>query len=141
MRQTYLNCTMSVWGKLKPTNSPETVWGNPGWGDFDPEWRIKVPGNPAILNRHHPPTLEVSTCPTKRSHSSKNFTHLDTLPLETLHTIDMWRFIILHHDKFKKVLAQITQNNPPLCSTRSYKLKCAQFEDPMNYKDIYYMCT
>ena len=57
---------------------------------------IQASGSPPFLTLHHLPTLEASTCPTKRSCSSKNCTQLDSLPLEHLHDSDMWHAGIVH---------------------------------------------
>ena len=130
---------MSAWGKLKPTNSPNTVWGDPGWVCCETEWNIKVPGHPNLLQRHHQPTLEVSTCPTKNECSSKNCTQLDTLRSDILHTIDTRYLSLVHHETFKKVLAWIKHQNPVLHSTRSYKLKYIQFDNPMHDQEIFYV--
>ena len=88
---------MSTLGKHKPTNLPKTGWGKTGWWYCDTEWRIKVPGLPALLNRHHPPTLEASTFPTKDSRPSKHFTQFNTLPMYILNTIYMWYLSLVHH--------------------------------------------
>ena len=126
-------------GKTKPTNSPKTMWGNPWWGNCDNEWRIKVPRINLLLKWHHPHILKVSICPDKNPCSSILFTQFNILPLYILHTIYTWYFSLVHYDKLKKYLAQPTQHNPLLCSTRSYKLKYTPFDNPMHYKYTCYV--
>ena len=61
-------CTMSMWDKPKHTTFTASVWGESGWGYHD---HVKVPVYPPLLKIQSPPSLEVSTCPTKESHESK----------------------------------------------------------------------
>ena len=124
---------MSTWGKPKPTNPPKKVWGKPGWSNYDPEWCIKVPWRPPLLNQYHPPNLEVSTCPTKNTHSSKNFTQFDTLPSDTIHIFETCYFSLVHNKILNKVLVRLTHQNPLLCSTSYYKPKYLPFDDPIHY--------
>ena len=69
------------------------------------------------------PSLEDSTCRTKISSSSKTCTQFYTLLSKILHKIDTWHSSLVHHKTFKKVLARQNRKNPPICSTRYYKLK------------------
>ena len=54
----------------------------------------------------------------KNSCSSKNCTQFDTLPSDTLYTVETWHFILVHCNNFKKLLAQLRQHNPILRFTR-----------------------
>ena len=85
-----------------------------------------------------PPSLEDYTYPKKQSCSSKNHTQFNTLPSDILHTIGTWNFRIVHHNKFNKVLVQITQQNQLLCSIISYKLKYVPFANTIFFHKIIY---
>ena len=125
---------MYTWGKPKTANFPNT-----GWVHSDPEWKTKAPVCPPLLNLHHPPILEDSTCLTKKYCSSKYYTQCNTLPSDLLHTIDMVHLGLVHCNNFKPVLAQITQQNPLLRSNMSYKLMYVSFGYFISYKVIQYV--
>ena len=101
--------------------------------------RIHSPVLPPFLAQHHPPTLEASICPTKSSCSSKRFPRSDSLPSEFLHNIYIWHSCILHRNKLKPVLSWLTQNNPGICASMSYKLKYVPFGYYMHYDVIQYV--
>ena len=60
---------------------------------------IQAPGRPPFLTIHHLSTLESSTCPNKKSCSSKNCTQFYCLPLDLLHNIGMWHAVLVHCNK------------------------------------------
>ena len=113
---------MSALGTPNHTTAPKLVWRNLGCGQHYPETCTKVPSRPTLLKRY-PPSLEDFTLPTKNSYESKLHTQFDNLPLDTLHNIDARKFSLMYHEKSKKVLTQLTQNDALLFSTRYYKLK------------------
>ena len=100
---------------------------------------IQAPGRPPLLTLHHPPTLEASTCPTRKPCSSKNSTQFDILPLDLLHSIGIWNAGIVYCNKLKPVLAQLTQHNQFLCASTSYKLKYPPFDYCIHYDIIQYV--
>ena len=99
-------------------------------------WSHQVPGRPTLLKRHQPPSLEDSTRSTKNSYSSKICTKFDTLSLDIFHNIDRWDLSFVYH---KKKLMWLTQKNPLLRSTSSYKLKYLPLDYHMYYEDISYV--
>ena len=98
--------------------------------------RIQAPGLLYFLTWHHPTTLEASTCLTKNSCSSKNCTQFDSLPSDLLCNICMWNLGVVHSKKLKPVLARLTQHNPILCASTSYKLKYILHEYYIHYDVI-----
>ena len=72
VRQAYIHYTMTGWGKLKHEIFPASVWGKSGWDKCDTInildlWgTVKIPGRPTFLKRKKPPSLELSTRPTKK---------------------------------------------------------------------------
>ena len=88
---------------------------------------IHPPGIHPFLTLHHPPTLESSNLPIKKSCSSKNYTQLDSLTLDLLHDIGMLHAGLVHCNKWKPVLVRLTQHHPYLRASNSYKLKYAPF--------------
>ena len=84
---------------------------------------IQAPRLPLILTLHHPPTIEASTCRTKRSCLFKIFTQLDPLPSNLLNNIGMWNAGIVNCNQPKRFLVWLTQHNPVLSAYTSYKLK------------------
>ena len=114
---------MSAWCKPKPTTAPTAAWVKTGWGQQNPETLTKVSGCPPLLKQQIPPLLEYSNHPNKQYCSSKICTKFYTLPLDIHNNIETWHLSLLHHKKLKKVLGQLTQNNPLISSTRYYKPK------------------
>ena len=90
--------------------------------------RIHAPWRPPFLTLHHPPTLESSTRQSKNDCSPKNCTQLDSLPLDMLHNICMWDAGLVHSNKLKPVLVELTQHHPVLHASTSYKLKYIPFK-------------
>ena len=72
---------------------------------------IHPPGIHPFLTLHHPPTLEFSNLPIKKSCSSKNYTQLDSLTLDLLHYIGMWYAGIVNLQQTKTILGA-TQTTP-----------------------------
>ena len=99
--------------------------------------RIQAPGLPTILTVHHPPNLEASTLPTKKS-SYKYWTRLDFLPLEILHNFYMWHVGFLHCNQLKPVFLWLTEHHPVLCVSTSYELKFNPFDYNTHYDHIKY---
>ena len=89
---------------------------------------IQDPGRPPLLTLHQPSTLEASTCMTKNSCSSKNCTQFNPLPSDLIHNIGMWHAGLVQPNKLKPSLMKITQHNPVLRASKSYKLKFPPFE-------------
>ena len=100
--------------------------------------RIQAPWRPPFLTIHHPPTIEASTCPTKKC-SYKNCTQLDSLPLELLHNIDMWHASIVNCKKLKRVSLLLKQHHPVICASTSNKLKYVPFYYYTHYYHIKYV--
>ena len=61
--------------------------------------------------QHHPPTLEASTHPTKKTCFYKYCRQLNLLPLERLHYIDMWHTGLVHHNQLKPVLVWLKKHH------------------------------
>ena len=113
--QTHLQRTMSTWGQSEKSifaciHHIITI-------------KTQAPGSPTLLTLNPSPNLESSTCLNKKSCSSKNFKHLDSLPSNLLHNINMWHSGLLHQNIMKPVLAQLTHHNPVLRASKSYELK------------------
>ena len=89
--------------------------------------RIQAPGFSPFLARHHLTTLEASTHPTKKSCSSKNCTHFDSLSAYLLQNIYMWHSGLLYFNKRKPFLLRLTKYHPVICYSTSYKLKYVPF--------------
>ena len=115
----YLHRTMYTWVKFEKAIA--------AWPHRISTKRIQTPGCTPFLIIHHPPTLEASINPTKSSCSSKTFAQLYSLTLYLLHNIGMWHAGLIHHNKLKPLLAQLTQHNPVLRASTSYKLKYDPF--------------
>ena len=109
----YLHKIISKWGQCEKCID--------AWIHLIRAKRIEAPGLLPFLTLHHPPTLEGSACPTENSCSSKNCTHLDYFQSELLHNIYMWHTGIVHWNKIKPVLVQLTQHHPVICAPKYYK--------------------
>ena len=81
---------------------------------------IQAPGRPPFIMLHHPPTIEASTRPTKKSCYSKNCTQFNSLPSDLLYNIFMGHAGLSCRKKIKPVLVQLTQHNPVLRLYKSY---------------------
>ena len=125
--------TMSTWGQYEKSIA--------AWIHSIKTERIHVPGYPPSIKQHHLPTLEASTHPTEKSCSSKNFTQFDSLPSELLRNIFMWHLGLVHRRKLKPVLVQLTQHNPIIRVSKSYKLKYSPFLYYMHYNVLQFVCT
>ena len=115
----YLHRTMYTWSQYEKSIS--------AWVHHNSNIRIQAPGCPPFLTLHHPTTIKIYTCPTKKSCSSKNFTQLDSLPSDLLRNIGMWITGFENLNKLKPVLVQLTQHYPVLCTSTSYKIKYVSF--------------
>ena len=114
-----LRRTMSTWGQSEKAIDP---------GIHHIKTKIiQAPGRPPFLTLHYPPTLEVSIFPTKRSCFSQNCTQFDSFPSDILHNIGIFHMGLVHCNNLKPDLAQITQNNPIIFMSKSYKLKYVPF--------------
>ena len=100
--------------------------------------RIQAPGRPPFLAINHPPKLEASTRPTKNYFSSKNLRQFDSLPSDLLHNIFMCHASLVHRNKLKIFLVQLTQRHPVIFASTSYKLKYIPFDYFMHYDFIKY---
>ena len=89
---------------------------------------IQAPGCHPFLTLHHPPTLEASTWPTKKSCFSKSIPQLDSLSLDLLRNIGMWYLGLVHCNKLKRVLVQLTQSHLVLCASICNKLIYVLFD-------------
>ena len=80
---------------------------------------MKAPRSQAVLpssSKEPPSTLKIPLALLKipvHQRSIKICTQFDTLHLYILQNIGTWYLSLLHHEKLKKVLAQLTQKNPP----------------------------
>ena len=126
----YIHHTISTWEQYEKTIS--------SWIHRIRTIRIHYPRRLNFLILHYSQTLEDSTCPTKRSYSSKTYTQFYYLPSEILLNIGIWYAGIVHRNKLKLVLVLITQHHPVLCAHKSYKLKYVPFEYLLNYNVIKY---
>ena len=115
----YHHCTISTW--VQSENSIAE------WLQHIRNKSIQAPWHPPIFTLNHPPTLEASTCPTKRI-SYKNCTQFDFLPLELLHNIDMLHVGLVHCNELNSVLVILTQHHPVLCASTAYELKYSPFD-------------
>ena len=127
----YHHRTMSTWNEYEKSIS--------AWIHRIRTKRIQAPGRPSLLTLNHPPTLEASTCATEMSCLPKIYTQLDSLPLKLLNNIGMRNVGLVHHNKLKLVLVQITQHHPVICVYMSYKLKYMPFNYFMHYDHIEYV--
>ena len=121
---------MTEWVKPKHNTFPVSAWWRSGWGKRD---HVKVPIIIPLLKLHPPPSrfpFKFLLALLKSPIYNNKFTQFDTLTLEIIHNIDTSNFSLVHHDKFKKVLARITQKNPLLHSTRCYNLNYLPFDYP-----------
>ena len=116
----YLHLTMPTWRQYYKSIA--------AWIHCIRNKRIQDPGIPPLLTIYHPPNLEYSTRPTKKSCSSKNCTQMDYLPFNLLHNISIWHAGLENHNKLKPVLELLTQKNPVLCASIFYKLKYSPFD-------------
>ena len=108
----YIYQTMSTWGQYEKSIAA-----------LIHHIRTKMtqtPGQHPLLIWHHPPNLEDFIRLTKNSCSSKNCTQFDSLPSDLLHNIDMWNLGLVHRNKLKSVLDQITQQNFIIFASTSY---------------------
>ena len=64
---------------------------------------------------------------------------MDYLPSELIHDIGMWNAGLLHRNKLKQVLMQITHHHQVIRASTSYKLKYATFEYYMHYDHVQYV--
>ena len=119
MLMCYLHRTMSTWVQYDKYIS--------AWIHRIRNKSTQAPGRPTLLTLHHPPNLEDSTNPTKKSCYSKNCTQSDSLPLNLINNIGICHADIVHR-KIKPVLVQLTQHHPVLFSSTCYKLKYPPFE-------------
>ena len=116
----YICRTMSTWDQYEKATA--------AWIHRTRTKTIHAPGHPPLITLHHPPNLEYSTHPTKKSFSSQNFTQLDSLSLELLRNICMWHVGLVHCNKLKPVLVQLTRHHPVLCASTSYKIEYIPFD-------------
>ena len=100
--------------------------------------RIQAPGRPSFLMCHHPTNLEASTRLTKSYCSSKNYIQFNSLPLDLLHNNSMGHSGLVHHNKLKPVLEQLTKHNTVLGVSNSYKLEYTPFDYYKHYNVIQY---
>ena len=100
--------------------------------------RIQAPGRPSFLMCHHPTNLEASTRLTKSYCSSKNYIQFNSLPLDLLHKNSMGHSGLVHHNKLKPVLEQLTKHNTVLGVSNSYKLEYTPFDYYKHYNVIQY---
>ena len=123
----YHQRNMSTWGQSEKYIA--------AWIHSIRDKSINASGRTTFLTLHQPPTLEASTHPTKTV-PYKNFTQLDSLPLGLIHNIYMWHASLVHCNKLKPVLVQLTQHCQFICTSTSYKLKYAPFAYFMHYAQI-----
>ena len=71
----------------------------------------------------------------------KTFHTVGFPPIGTSHNIDMWHAGILHHNKLKQILVQLTQHHPVIRASISYELKCVPFDYYTHYNHIIYTWT
>ena len=92
----------------------------------------KVPGRPPLINQQITLPLEDSTHPTKKVLFIKKSVRI-LIPSHRKYFMTLMRGIpVLCITKFKKLLMQLTQNNPLLNSTSEYKPKYLPFDYPMH---------
>ena len=111
----YLQRTISKWGQSDKYPA--------AWICCTRTKRIQAPGRPPFITLHQLPLAQL-----KSLVSSKNFTHFDSLLLALLHNIVLCHAGIVHYNKLKPVLVRLTQHNPDLCASNSYKLKYVPFD-------------
>ena len=124
-RQAHLYRTMFTWGQSEKYIAE--------WTHHIRTERLQAPGYPQLLTRHHPNNPEASTCLLKHSCLFKNCTQFDSLPFDLLHNINMLYSFLLYCNKQKPILAQLTQHNPIICMSTSYKTKYVPFHYYMHY--------
>ena len=100
--------------------------------------RIHTPVRTPFLTLHHPPTIEDNTLPNEEVLFLQKSTQFDSLPSDLLHNIEIWHACIVDCNKLKPVSAQLTQHNPVLCVSKSYKLKYSPFDLFMYFNFIQY---
>ena len=115
----YLHYTMSTWGQYEKYTSEWTLHTNTK--------NNQAPGCPPFLTIYHPPNIEYSTRPNKKSFSSENCTQLGSLPLKLLHIIGILHADLVNNNKLKPVLAKPKQNNSVICTSNYYEQKYVPF--------------
>ena len=115
----YLHNTISTWIQFEKSIA--------SWIHHINNKSIKAPGRHPFITIHHPPTLEASNWPDKNNCSYQNCTQLDSLPSELLHEIGLCNAGLVHGNKLKPVLFQLTKHHPVLRASTSYKLTYSPF--------------
>ena len=116
----YLRRIISMWGQSEKSIA--------AWLHCIRTKKMQDPVITPFFMIHHPPILEASTRPDKHSCSSINSTQLDYLSSNLLSNIDMCHAGIVHRNKLKPLLVQLTQHHPVLRTSAYHKLKYIPFE-------------